>query len=219
LVLRFIQAIKVKGKNSSKMNPKENSIPKGLQIDLNVSKNNITQKKEKPRKVKLNEKNIKDLIDFHKNFKLPFTISISNYTSLFNSDLYNLHFLKKSHSKQMFAAYSKIKSGLQPLPKSVDIKYIKYYQTNFKYEQIYSDYIYQIDIKSCYPNILFNNGLISVATNEYMAEMSKENRLAAIGMLASKKNVFTFDDTGKVASHSVVKSELSDYFFFCVQET
>jgi hypothetical protein len=119
----------------------------------------------------------------------------------------------------MFAAYSKIKSGLQPLPKNVDVKYIKYYQTNFRYTNIYADHIYQIDIKSCYSNILFNNGLISIATNEYITEMSKENRLAAIGMLASKKNVFEFDDNGKCINHSIDKSKLSDYFFFCVQET
>lgn len=119
----------------------------------------------------------------------------------------------------MFAAYNMVKSDLQELPTPVDIKYIKYYQTNFNHTHLYADKIYQIDIKSCYSSILRNNDLISERTNKYISELSKENRLAAIGMLASRKNIFTFNDKGEVADHEEMKSEYSDYFFFCVQET
>jgi hypothetical protein len=119
----------------------------------------------------------------------------------------------------MFAAYNKIKSELKTLPVSVDIKYIKYYQTNFNQTYIYADEIYQIDIKSCYASILCNNNLITKETYEYISQLSKENRLAAIGMLAAKKNIFEFDESGNVANHIVIQSELSDYFFYCVQET
>lgn len=119
----------------------------------------------------------------------------------------------------MFAAYDKIKSDLKDLPIPVDIRYIKYYQTNFKHEKLYADKIYQIDIKSCYASILRNSELITPETFEYIAALSKENRLASIGMLASKKNIFEFDETGNVKEHTVIKSEYSDYFFYCVQET
>lgn len=119
----------------------------------------------------------------------------------------------------MFAAYSKIKADLIELPVPVDIRYIKYYQTNFKHTKLYADKIYQIDIKSCYASILHNSKLISDETYKYICELSKENRLAAIGMLASKKNVFEFDATGNVFEHTILKSEYSDYFFYCVQET
>lgn len=133
--------------------------------------------------------------------------------------MYNLHFLKKAQSFEMFAAYNKIKSDLKELPVPVDTKYIKYYQTNFKHTHLYADKIYQIDIKSCYASILRNNNLISAETYKHICKLSKENRLAAMGMLASKKNIFQFDNTGEVVSHTVKKSEYSDYFFFCVQET
>lgn len=119
----------------------------------------------------------------------------------------------------MFAGYNKIRADLIELPIPVDVRYIKYYQTNFKHSSLYADKIYQIDIKSCYPSILYNSKLISDETLNYLSSISKENRLAAIGMLASKKNIFEFDDTGNVDKHFVLKSQYSDYFFFCVQET
>lgn len=119
----------------------------------------------------------------------------------------------------MFAAYSKIKADLIELPIPVDIKYIKYYQTNFKYTSLYADKIYSIDIKSCYASILKNSKLITDKTYDFISKLSKENRLAAIGMLASKKNIFKFDDTGNVSDHTIDKSKYSDYFFYCVQET
>jgi hypothetical protein len=119
----------------------------------------------------------------------------------------------------MFAAYNKIKSDLKELPHPVDIRFIKYYQTNFTHERLYADEIYMIDIKSCYASILRNYDLISAFTYDYISTLSKENRLAAMGMLASKKNIFEFDNTGEVFEHKVITSEYSDYFFFCVQET
>jgi len=179
----------------------------------------IEKRNKPPRKVKLNANSLKELINFHKNFKMKFVISLSNYTSLFKSDLYNLHFLKKSHSFQMFSVYNKIKADLKELPIPVDIRYIKYYQTNFNTDKLYADKIYQIDIKSCYASILKNNKLISDETFANVCKLSKENRLAAIGMLASRKNIFHFDETGNVYEHEQKKSDTSDYFFFCVQET
>lgn len=119
----------------------------------------------------------------------------------------------------MFSAYNKIKSDLKELPIPVESKFIKYYQTNFNSNNLYADKIYQIDIKSCYASILRNAELISLDTFDYIGQLSKENRLAAIGMLASKKNIFDFDETGEPISHSIVQSEYSDYFFYCVQET
>lgn len=119
----------------------------------------------------------------------------------------------------MFSAYSKIKADLKELPVPVDIRYIKYYQTNFNNTHLYADKIYQIDIKSCYASILKNHKLISEETFNSICKLSKENRLAAIGMLASKKNIFHFDEKGAVIEHIIHKSDTSDYFFFCVQET
>lgn len=135
------------------------------------------------------------------------------------SALYNIDFLKKPHSFKMFSAYNKIKADLSELPCAIDINYIKYYQTNFRYENIYADKIYQIDIKSCYASLLRNAGLISPETFEYISECSKDDRLAATGMLASRKNQFFFDATGEINAHNILQNEYSDFFFWCVQET
>lgn len=138
---------------------------------------------------------------------------------MLESEVYNLHFLKKAQSNRMFAGYNMIKSDIAGFQVKVNEKYIKYYQTNFKQDKLYADFIYQIDINSCYPSILLNAGMICEDTFKYLASLSKENRLAAIGMLASRKNIFHFDGKGEIQNHEVAKSKYSDYFFYCVQET
>lgn len=170
------------------------------------------------RKIKLNEKNIKQAINYHLIFNIPFKIYVSNYTTKLESEIQKLHFIKKAQSRKMFTIYQKIKSELKQLPEQINIKNIKYYQTNFNYSDLYADKIYQIDIKSCYPNILLNKGLISNETFNLMSKLNKQDRLSSIGMLASKKNIFSYNQFGEW-EHEVIQSEYSDYFFYCVQET
>lgn len=159
------------------------------------------------------------MIKLHTGMKIPFTVSLSNYTCKFDSSLYSVHFLKKAQSNQMFGAYNKIKADLKPLPHSVNMELIKYYQSGNKLGNLYADFIFQIDIKSCYASILRNYGLIKERTYEFLQKITKENRLACIGMLASKKSIFHFDNTGTCVYEENIQNEDSDYFFFCVQET
>ena len=146
-------------------------------------------------------------------------MSTSNYTTLFESKYDYVHFLKNAQNRKVFSAYNKLKANIQQLPKEVNMKFIKYYQTNFKPENFYADKIYQVDIKSCYANILNNNNIIDKTAFDYLYTLEKPERLAAVGMLASKKNVFEFDNNGKCISHEVQINPYADYFFYCVQET
>ena len=173
----------------------------------------------KPQKVEINAKRIKELIKFHTGFKIPFKVSISNYTYLFESEYDYVYFLKQAQNKKVFSAYNKLKANIKELPEAVNIQFIKYYQTNFKVDNFYADKIYQVDIKSCYANILKNKGIIDEKSFDYLYRLEKPERLAAVGMLASRKNVFHFDHSGKAVLHTVEKNPFSDYFFYCVQET
>lgn len=119
----------------------------------------------------------------------------------------------------MFAAYNKIKSDIKLLPVKVDYEYVKYHNTGFIYDKIYCDKVYMVDVSSCYATILKNKGLISVETYNYLCSIPKKERLAAVGMMAGRKNVFSINEKGEIANHVVKKSEYADYFFYCVQET
>ncbi len=130
----------------------------------------------------------------------------------------NIKFLAKERGRSFFKGYSMIKAELKELPCEVDKAFIKFYDTGFKDDYIFHDKIYQLDIKSCYPNILLNDDLITYETFQYLSSLKKEDRLAAIGMLASRRNVYEIDENG-VYIHYRKESEYSDYFFYCIQAT
>lgn len=151
--------------------------------------------------------------------QIPFEIKISNFTISFKSEMETIDFIKFPRSRKFFSACQKIKSDINGMPVYINESFIKYYNTGFIYDKLYADRIFQVDIKSCYASILRNNKLISEDTFKYLSELPKEERLSSVGMMASRKNVFKYGDNGKMLSYDIVKSDYSDYFFYCVQET
>ncbi len=173
----------------------------------------------KPEKRLLNEKNVNELINFYKGIGMPFKLRVSNFTIFFESEFECIHYIKFPRGKRFFAAYQKIKSNLNGMPIYINDNYIRYYNTGFIHDNFYADKIFQVDINSCYASILQNNGLITKETYQYLNTLPKDERLSSVGMMASKKNIFEFDNKGKIIKHEVQKSLYSDYFFYCVQET
>ena len=45
------------------------------------------------------------------------------------------------------------------------------------------------------------------------------DRLASVGMLASKKTIYQMNEDGEPVSSETIKSPTSDFFFYCVQRT
>lgn len=171
-------------------------------------------------KVELNPANVKMYIDLHKQLKIPFEVTLTNYTTKIKSDLYELHFMKNAQSNKVFVSYAKLKKDVAGKPVAdINTAYVKYYQSNFKHLEIYADKIYNVDIKSAYACILYNDGYISQDTFNYISSLPKVDRLAAVGMLAGRKNIFTFDNKGQNVGCIETVSETSNYFFYAVQRT
>lgn len=158
--------------------------------------------------------------DLHISIGLPFEQTISNYTTRIKSAMYDLHFMKNAQSNRVFVAYQKIKNDVikKPLP-NLDAAAMKYYQTAFTFTEAYADELHNVDIKSAYAAILFNDGFISLDTFSYITTLPKLERLAAVGMLAGRKNIFKFNERGKVVEHTETVSPTSNYFFYAVQKT
>lgn len=151
---------------------------------------------------------------------MPFVMEVSNYTTRIISQNYNLYFVKKEQANRVFAGYAKIKSDLKDkvLPE-IDMSRNRYYDTCFKGEGFYSDLVHNIDIKNAYPSILFNAGYIRKETFDYLNKMAKQDKLAALGMLASRKDIFSYSRSGAIIKTEERISPLSNFFFYCVQQT
>lgn len=168
----------------------------------------------------MNVNELNSIIELYSTLNMPFQLSVSNYTATIETEKEALKFVKKERGKLFFAAHTKIMKDINEGFDlyEVDKKFIQYYNTNFNFDSFYADKIYQLDIRSCYPNILLNKGIIKPNTFEYLQGLKKEDRLAAIGMLARSKYIYNVDNKGQVTD-TIDKGIYSDYFFFCVQET
>jgi len=159
-------------------------------------------------------------IDFHKKIKLPFTIILSTYTTRIISDYCDIYFMRNEQSNRVFSAYAKVKKDVTQFKvNKIKVSNLQYYSHNFTYDNFYSDRIYNIDIKSAYASILYNDGYITRQTFNYLKTLPKMDRLASVGMLASRKNIFKIDENGNPISEETKVSENSDYFFYCVKRT
>lgn len=168
----------------------------------------------------LNPEAVNAYIDFHEKMKLPYTITISNYTTRIESNLHDIYFMKREQSNRVFAAFSKVKSDCKKKNcPPIDRDNLQYYSSSFSKPEFHAERVYNIDIKSAYASILFNDGFISKETYKYVCSLKKMDRLAAIGMLAGKKNIFEVDENGDIVSEKTVISETVDYFFYCVKKT
>src|SRR5690349_12206428 len=135
-------------------------------------------------KVFLEMEQIENYIDLHKKMKIPFEMTLTNYTTRIKSDYKDIHFLRSAQSKQMFAAYAMLKKDVtkKPVP-VVDQNALSYYSIGFNQSSKHQT-VYNIDIKSAYATCLFVNGYISKKTFAYLNKLPKLDRLAAVGMLA-----------------------------------
>jgi len=156
--------------------------------------------------------------ELHKQMKIPYTLTISNYTTRIKSLAYDIHFMKHEQSNRCFAAFNMVKNDVikKPMP-NLSINGLTYFTEAFMPHDFYSDVIFNFDIKSAYATVLFNEGFITEKTFNYINALPKQERLTAIGMLAGKKNVFHIDKYGEIESEKTIISETANYFFYCVK--
>lgn len=121
-------------------------------------------------------------------------------------------------SKQVFAAFSKIKSNVKnkSIP-NIQRDDLVYYQHNFK-RSSFNKAVTNIDLSCAYATVLFNDGLITKETYTYLMRLPKQSRLVSVGMLASRKKSF-FYKQGDIVAYDEKVSELSPFFYLAVKRT
>lgn len=167
----------------------------------------------------LNRKgNCESLVDYLVQGEFDFKMVCSNYTTRLESEIINLTFSANRQNKRTFAAYSKLKSDLNKVKTpNVNSSEVRYFEHNFN-KDAYFQKVINIDLKSAYTTILFNDKMITEKTHDYISNCKKQERLAAVGMLASRKRIFEFKN-GNPISFKEEKSIYSGFFFYCVKRT
>ena len=146
-------------------------------------------------------------------------LTCSNYTTKIESDAVTRKYVYTMQSNQTFAAYAKLKKDCKDKARpSITKDELIYFEHDFK-ESCQIDRVFNIDLKSAYATVLFNEGIITQDTFNYLARLPKHDRLASVGMLASRKRTFGFSKDGeiKILEHSI--SPLENFFYFAVKLT
>lgn len=93
-----------------------------------------------------------------------------------------------------------------------------YYDVSLQPEKIKSDYATFFDLSSAYATLLHNYHFISPETFAFLLTLPKKCRLIAVGMLASNKDIFIYQNGVPVFEDKIV-SPLENYFYWCVDKT
>lgn len=161
--------------------------------------------------------------EFMKKLGLKCEIILTNYTAEIITENNNFKHIKDEKSTNVFIMAKKIiadinnsqlELGFDSIPPDLTAQKVNFYRVG----NMNSDHpnVYCIDIKNAYPTVLFNHGFIKEKTHNEMLSLKKEDRLAAIGFLASKKHHFEIDE-GRIENFYIVKSEYERYFYFCAE--
>lgn len=162
--------------------------------------------------------NAREYINYLQDAHMDFLLTSSNYTTQIEYEGAKEKYVQTMQSPRTFACFAKLKSQIKdkPIP-DVDKDSLIYFHHDFK-KDIYIDTVYNIDLKSAYATILYNDKYINKETFDYIVSSTKQERLASVGMLASRKKIFNFKGGSPIDEKEVV-SEKSGLFFYAVKRT
>jgi hypothetical protein len=169
-------------------------------------------------RAQISQETIKSYVNLLNAIRLPYTLEISNYTVRLRSATHNIYFLRNEQSTRVFSVAAMIKADLKNKQAPDVPDQLLYYDVG-RMQNVYLDVATNADLKSAYASILFNDGFISEKTHTKLTQLNKIDRLAAVGMLASKKDIFNYAPGGELIEHVENRNELAPFFFYCVNKT
>lgn len=167
-------------------------------------------------------KTLKNWMEFLIETKQDFSVRSSTYSTTITLPNGNkLKFFKNKYDDRVFIANKlilkdmKTKNNLDEILQG-DFKKVNYDSKNglrpFRAKECIN-----IDISSAYATTLANHGLISKKTFDFIQKLKKFERLPAIGMLARKSMVFTYEG-GKCVDTDIDLSKDAQVFYFLIQK-
>lgn len=160
-----------------------------------------------------------DYVDFLIKNKQSFILkSTANYAELTYKEKQYI-ILQPKTDKQFFPLYSKVKSDVTKYMinkgeiKNIQPKDVRFINWDFGHEFKEGEVmdVWKLDIKAAYWNTAYNYGYISKNTYDYGIK-NKSLRLAALGALASKKEIHTYNK-GVLKSTVIERPIISSIYF------
>jgi len=152
----------------------------------------------------------------------PFTVQHGTYTTkVIKPDKTQTNYITVQFRQKVFIAARMIKNDVEKSPQAQSIMQQQHYTRNYgnseSITELKAQQLYNIDIKSAYPNCLFNNGLVSEKTANYVRGLDKHEKLPAIGLLARSYTLFHYD-FGQCYLVDKYQAPTAQIFFFLIQE-
>jgi hypothetical protein len=163
----------------------------------------------------------KNAIEFLKTSKKPFQVIMTNYTINIKGSV-NYKFMKEERSFKFFSMYNKLKKEVSNYLLKNEIaqcKNIYYYDITPK-PDFTAKQVFNVDLTAAYLHVLKNEKIISTELFEELNALDKQDRLSIVGMLASKKSVYSFNESGEIINFEIIENKaLRNVFFHCVNIT
>lgn len=166
-----------------------------------------------------------DWIDFYVDPLLEsgeaFTIQHGTYTTKIVTKHKKYVFTNAQFKERVFIAAAMVKKDCYASGMLDEILARKHYRVNYSNTQSIRQYmaseILNIDIKSAYATCLFQSGLITKKTFDYINNLAKEERLPAVGMLARSFVKFFYEE-GTIKNVDSHKEPTAEVFYYLIQE-
>jgi hypothetical protein len=168
-----------------------------------------------------NADQVEQLVKFYNEQKVTFKVKHSQYSTTFDFGKEKIKFVTQTYGIRVFAANRALVKDIKSSPDTLELL-TKYYSTdnydvrNGLKPKNYGKVI-NVDIVGAYPNTLINNGLCTFETYKRLMKLPKKERLPAIGMIAKKATVFSYEN-GECTEWDVEVGEFANIFYFLIYE-
>jgi len=168
-----------------------------------------------------NADQVEQLVKFYNEQKVTFKVKHSQYSTTFDFGKEKIKFVTQTYGVRVFAANRCLVKDIKSSPDTLELL-TKYYSTdnydvrNGLKPKNYGKVI-NVDIVGAYPNTLINNGLCTQETYKRLMNLPKMERLPAIGMIAKKATVFSYEN-GECIEWDVEVGEFANIFYFLIYE-
>ena len=164
---------------------------------------------------------IRLITDMWNSMGISYTLKHGTYTTILESEMGKHKFMLNSYSNRVFIARNKVLKDLKESELAKEIMQGDYSTKNFgisdRLQNMDEDKILNIDISSAYPHAIYNAGLISEETFNYLKGLKKGEKLPCLGMLAGSHVKLKYE-SGKVTDYYAHREPTAQIFFLLIQE-
>ena len=152
---------------------------------------------------------------------MSYTLKHGTYTTVIEHSLGKIRFQVNNYKSKVFAVANKIKKEVKESKRGQEIMNMPHQKKNYGFKReidnIRREKVLNIDLSSAYAYCLYNSGIITKKTFSMLQSLSKEERLPAVGMLATS-NVTYFYQNGKCTDFKSHREPTAEIFFHLIDE-